>query len=149
VTPGVGLAELEQAIEAVDTIIKLRNDGRASFDASADRRWALAFLWVNVGSALKQFCRLRGIEQGSPFPGPIRMRDRLCYRAPSTVSSRILWDTCVYDAGPLAVLLRASKLLSVESAVPAPQQVQKSPANAWKAKRPGPFLNWRGTMTTG
>jgi hypothetical protein len=109
-TPGIGLAELEQAIEAVDVIIKLRNDGRESFDASEDRRWALAFLWVNVGSALKQFCRLRGIEQGSsPFPGPIRMRDRLCYRAPSTVSSRILWDTCVYDADPLAVLLRDLK----------------------------------------
>jgi hypothetical protein len=109
-TPGTGLAELEQAIEAVDTIIKLRDDGRASFDASEDRRWALAFLWVNVGSALKQFCRLRGIQQGSsPFPGPIRMRDRLCYRAPSTVSPRILWDTCVYDADPLAVLLRDLK----------------------------------------
>ena len=60
--PDIGLAELEQAIEAVDSIIKLRNNGRASFDASEDRQWALAFLWVNVGSALKQFCRLRGIE---------------------------------------------------------------------------------------
>lgn len=70
-TPGAGLAELEQALEAVDAIIKLRDEGRESFDASEDRRWALAFLWVNVGSALKQFCRLRGIEQGSsPFPGP-------------------------------------------------------------------------------
>jgi len=110
IAPGIGLAELEQAIEAVETIIKLRDDGRESFDASEDRRWALAFLWVNVGSALKQFCRLRGIEQGSsPFPGPIRMRSRLCYRAPSTMSSRILWDTCVYDADPLVVLPRDLK----------------------------------------
>jgi hypothetical protein len=37
------------------------------------------------------------------------MRDRLCYRPPSTVSSRILWDTCVHDADPLAVLLRDLK----------------------------------------
>lgn len=108
--PGVGLAELDQALEAVDTIIRLRGDGRDSFDASEERRWALAFLWVNVGSALKQFCRLRRIEQGSsPFPGPIRMRDRLCYRPPSTVSARILWDTCVHDADPLAILLRDLK----------------------------------------
>src|SRR5262249_39023985 len=28
----------------------------ASFDASEDRRWVLAFLWVNVGSALRRFC---------------------------------------------------------------------------------------------
>jgi hypothetical protein len=110
ITPEAGLAELDQALEAVDTIIRLRNDGRESFDASEDRRWALAFLWVSVGSALKQFCRLQGIEQGSsPFPGPIRMRDRLCYRPPSTVSPRILWDTCVHDADPLAGLLRDLK----------------------------------------
>jgi len=109
-TSRAGLAELEQALEAVEAIIRLRDGGKVTFDNSEDRRWALAFLWVNVGSALKQFCRLRGIEQGSsPFPGPIRMRDRLCYRPPSTVSTRILWDTCLYDADPLAALLRHLK----------------------------------------
>lgn len=94
-----GLAEPEQALEALDTITRLRDGGRKSFDASEDRRCAFAFLWIGVGSALKQFCRLRGIEQGSsPFPGSIRMRARLCYRPPSAVSPRILWDTCVFDA---------------------------------------------------
>ena len=106
-TPAAGLAELDQALEALETIVVLRDEGRQRFDASEDRRWALAFLWVSVGSALKQFCRLRGIEQGrSPFPGPIRMRDRLCYRRASAVSPRILWDTCVHDADGLMLLLR-------------------------------------------
>ena len=77
-----------------------------AFDVSADRRLALAFLWVNVGSALKQFCRLLGIAQGSsPFPGPIRMRGRLCYQPPDTLSARVLWNTCAIDAAPLVTLL--------------------------------------------
>lgn len=84
----------------------LRDEGHEAFDASADRRLALAFCWVNVGSALKQFCRVSGIEQGSsPFPGPIRMRDRLCCQSPAALSPRILWDTCMSDAAPLTVLL--------------------------------------------
>jgi uncharacterized protein with HEPN domain len=102
-----GPAERDQALETLEAITLLRDGDRESFNASEDHRWALAFLWLSVGSALKQFCRLRGIEQGSsPFPGPIRMRDRLYYRPPSTVSPRILWDTCLHDADPLALLLR-------------------------------------------
>jgi uncharacterized protein with HEPN domain len=103
----IGLAEIDQALEALTEIAALRDDGRPNFDASEQRRWATAFLWISVGSALKQFCRRRAITQASsPFPGAIRMRDRLCYRPPSTISTRILWDTCVHDTDPLTDLLR-------------------------------------------
>ena len=47
------------------------------------------------------------------FPGPIRLRDRLCYRPPSALSARILWETCIHDADPLAVLLRDLKAVIV------------------------------------
>lgn len=104
--PGSGLAEIDQALESLSLVATLTGEGRANFDTSVDRRLALAFLWINVGSALKQFCRLSGIAQGSsPFPGPIRMRDRLCYQPPDALSGRILWDTCTTDAAPLAALL--------------------------------------------
>jgi hypothetical protein len=103
----VGLAELDQALEALTEIAALRDEGRHGFDASEQRRWALAYLWINVGSALKQFCRRRAITQASSsFPGAIRMRDGLCYRPPSTISPRILWDTCVHDTDLLTALLR-------------------------------------------
>jgi uncharacterized protein with HEPN domain len=106
-TAPTGIAELEQALEALTEIAVLRDEGRHSFDSSEQRRWALAYLWINVGSALKQFCRRRAITQASsPFPGAIRMRDRLCYRPPSTISPRILWDTCLHDTDPLTALLR-------------------------------------------
>lgn len=87
----VGAAELEQALQASEVIAERVGEGRAAFDSSEDRRLALVFLWVNVGSALKQFCRRRGIEieQGSSvFPGRIRMRDRLCYQRLGAVSAR-------------------------------------------------------------
>lgn len=104
--PAPGIAELDQALEALGTIAALTGEGREVFDTSADRRLALAYLWVNVGSALKQHCRIIGIAQGSsPFPGPIGMRDRLCYQPAAELSARILWETCKDDAEPLAVLL--------------------------------------------
>ena len=40
-----GLAELDQALEAIEAIIRLRDDGQAPFDASAERQWAMAYLW--------------------------------------------------------------------------------------------------------
>lgn len=101
-----GSYELDQALEALEAIRLLRNEGPEAFHNSEVRRWALAYLWITVGSALKQFCRLRDIPQNSsPFPGPIRMRDRLCYRPPSTLSGRILWDTCRNDTDQLIALL--------------------------------------------
>lgn len=106
VSPPAGTAELGRALDALRNIAHLTSEGREIFDASADRRMALAFLWVNVGSALKQFCRLRSITQGSsPFPGPIGLRDRLCYQPAAAVSPRILWSTCTDDTGPLVDLL--------------------------------------------
>ena len=101
-----GSAEIDQALEALEGIATMAGQGRQIFDASPERRLALGFLWINVGSALKQFCRLRGVSQGSsPFPGPIRMRDRLCYQPASGLATDILWDSCAADTGPLIELL--------------------------------------------
>lgn len=102
-----GEPELTQALEALQVIIRIRDGGRIAFDSSEDRRLAAAFCWANVGSALKQFCRTRGIGQGtSPFPGPIRMRDKMLYQPVGDLSTQILWDTCVKDTDALVTLLR-------------------------------------------
>jgi hypothetical protein len=88
-------------------IASVRDEGRAVFETVHERQWAVAYLWVAVGSALKQFCRVRDIDQGaSPFPGPIGMRDRLCYMSPRRLSAAILWDTCVNDTGDLQSVLQ-------------------------------------------
>ena len=101
-----GVAELVAALEALEIIGRLTSEGRAAFDASEDRRLALAFCWISVGSALKQFSRLRAVPSGSkPFAGPIRMRDKLAYQAVGALSPDVLWETCARDGDQLAGLL--------------------------------------------
>jgi len=53
VSPAAGELELDQALEALQIITQIRDNGRSAFDASEDRRLAAAFCWANVGSALK------------------------------------------------------------------------------------------------
>ncbi len=139
-SPAAGELELDQALEALQIITQIRDNGRSAFDASEDRRLAAAFCWANVGSALKQFCRVRAIRQGtSPFPGPIRMRDKMLYQPVGDLSPEILWDTCVRELihlsgfcatcdkhwkGSLEVLVACRKTVAVAG------QVSDRPVNA-------------------
>jgi hypothetical protein len=106
-TPRRGEAELGQALTALEGIARIRDEGRPTFEQSRDRQLAAAFCWANVGSALKQFCRIRGIGQGSsPFPGAIRMRDKILYQPIADLIIATLWDSCTDDTEELATLLR-------------------------------------------
>ncbi len=72
-----GAAELDAALAALDRITERVAEGRVFFDRNEDRQLALVFLWTNVGSQLKQYCRRLDIPAGTePFAGPIQMRDR-------------------------------------------------------------------------
>lgn len=102
----VDLVEIEQALDTLGVIARVRDGGRAAFDVSEERQWGAAYLWIAVGSALKQFCRLRGIDQGSSlFPGPIGMRDRLFYMPPRRLATAVLWETYENDADDLVSVL--------------------------------------------
>jgi uncharacterized protein with HEPN domain len=104
--PLADAAELDAALIALDRIADLVAEGRAAFDDSSDRRLALVFLWVDVGSLLKQFSRKRRIEPGTaPFARPIQMRDKLVYGPLTGLQPAVVWDTCVHDAPPLRTLL--------------------------------------------
>lgn len=101
-----GAAELDQALAALAHVRRLASEGRQVFDASEDRRLALVACWVNIGSALKQHCRLRGLPQGQqPYRGAIRLRDRLCYKPLSMIDYEIVWTTTTEETGKLAGLL--------------------------------------------
>jgi uncharacterized protein with HEPN domain len=101
-----GADELSAALNALERIANYVADGRGAFDASADRQLALVFLWANVGSQLKQYCRKCNISAGTePFAGPIRMRDKLVYAALPDLRAGTVWDTCVRDGPELSVLL--------------------------------------------
>jgi len=106
-----GHRELSGAFDALGVIAELVGEGRLEFDRSIDRRLALVFLWANVGSQLKQYCRLVAIPPGiEPFAGPIQMRDKLVYGPISGIDPELVWETCVVDGPELATYL--SRLLS-------------------------------------
>ena len=101
-----GADELDAALVALEAIAERAADGGHAFDGSVDRQLALVFLWVNVGSQLKRYCRKRSIQTGTePFAGPIRMRDKLVYGTLLDPRAGIVWDTCVRDGPELRVLL--------------------------------------------
>lgn len=80
--------------------------GREPFDRSRERQLALVFLWANIGSQLKQLCRVLHIPNGvEPFVGPIQMRDRLVYGSVHALDPDIVWETCVRDGPPLRELI--------------------------------------------
>ena len=110
--PVPGAAELDAALASLDRIAERVAEGRAFFDRNEDRQLALVFLWANVGSQLKQYCRRLDIPAGAePFAGPIQMRDKLVYGSVRALDAEVVWDTCVRN-GPelyeLVTVLRAA-----------------------------------------
>lgn len=101
-----GSAELDAALAALDRVSGYVFEGRQKFDHSLDRQLALVFLWANIGSQLKQYCRNLGIPNGTePFASPIEMRDRLVYGSVLTLDPQVVWDTCVIDGPQLHELI--------------------------------------------
>lgn len=98
-------AELDAALYALREIRKLVSEaGRDGFDASEDRRRAIAWCWVTAGSALKHYARMSGTPQGQPpLAPPIRFRDRLAHQRLDKLDADLLWETSVRET---PVLLR-------------------------------------------
>lgn len=101
-----GAWELNAAVDALDRVAVLTAEGRSVFDSQRDRQFGLAFLWVNIGSLLKQYCRKLDIELGTePFSGPIKMRDKIAYGPIAGLSADIIRDTCIQDGPALRNLI--------------------------------------------
>jgi len=77
-TSQAGGAELVQALDALDVIARIRDDGEAAFTASEERVQATAYLWIVVGSALKQF---------AVFVASARVRRRFLVRSVCVIAS--------------------------------------------------------------
>lgn len=95
-----GSNEFDAALAALEIVASLVAAGKGAFDASQDRQLALGYLWTNIGSQPKQYCRKPEIPPGTePFAGPVQMRDRLVYRSVLALDAQLVWDTCVIN-GP-------------------------------------------------
>lgn len=97
---------LNAAAEGLREIRRLADGGRDAFDSSTDRQRALAYVWVTVGSALKDYSRDTGIAPGQPpFTAVIGYRDRLAHQALDRLDVEIVWETSVNRAQPLLRLI--------------------------------------------
>ena len=103
-----GVEELDAALQALELVRQLTAEGHEAFARSADRRLALTYCWVNVGSLLKQYVRIA--NEGVPIPelsAAIRMRDRLAYQSLDDLDVDVVWRTGVRNAPELDQFLRA------------------------------------------
>jgi uncharacterized protein with HEPN domain len=98
-----------EALEEIDTLVGHRHQ---EFAASLDRQRALAFCWIAVGSALKDYTRIAQLPAGQePLSSPIRFRDRLAHQALSQRDADLLWRVStkrVIELRDILMNLRAS-----------------------------------------
>jgi hypothetical protein len=99
---GAASSELVAARTALEAILSLVADGRPVFDQSIDRRRHFAYLWIVVGSRLKNHARvLQVARSGGEFGLAIGFRQKLAYSSPEEVDSEVLWRTSVINAPAL------------------------------------------------
>lgn len=105
-TPGdrrsAASSELKAARSSLELIAGQVADGRAAFDESIDRRRHLAYLWIVVGSRLKNHGRILQVARsGGEFSLAIGLRQKLAYSAPDKVDMDVLWRASERNVGPL------------------------------------------------
>ena len=94
------------ALEALDEIDTLVGYGYDEFAASLDRQRALAYCWIAVGSALKDYARLVQLSaRQEPLSSPIRFRDRLAHQSLSQLDAALLWRVSIERVKELRAIL--------------------------------------------
>lgn len=94
------------ALEALDEVDALVGYGHREFAASLDRQRALAFCWIAVGSALKDYTRIAQLPtRQEPLSSPIRFRDRLAHQALSQLDADLLWRVSIERVALLRIIL--------------------------------------------
>lgn len=94
------------ALNALDEIDTLVGHGHREFVASLDRQRALAFCWIAVGSALKDYARIAQLPaRQEPLSSPIRFRDRLAHQALNQLDADLLWRVSTERVAQLRVIL--------------------------------------------
>jgi hypothetical protein len=103
-------AELLGVLETLDEIAALVVDGQEAYYESLDRRQRVRYLWIVVGSRLKNYCQLMGIARAIGVLGQaIGFRHTLAYMRPTHVDDEIVWRTSRDDLEPLRQAVRETE----------------------------------------
>jgi hypothetical protein len=89
-----------------------RQPRSSRFAASLDRQKALAFCWIAVGGALKDYAHIAKLPaRQEPLSSPIRFRDRISHQSLSQLDADVLWRVSterVSDLRPILIIVRAA-----------------------------------------
>jgi uncharacterized protein with HEPN domain len=100
-------AELQGALQTLDDLAALVAEDERAFASSADRRARVRYLWIVVGSRLKNYCQVMDIPRAAgPFVQAIGLRRTLAYARPDRVDDIIVWRTSVHDLPALREAVR-------------------------------------------
>ena len=91
-------AELQGALAALDELAALVREDEGAYASSGDRRARVRYLWIVVGSRLKNYCQVMAIPRAAgPFAQAIGLRHTLAYTRPDRVDDAVVWRTSVLD----------------------------------------------------
>ncbi|MHB8294466.1 MAG: ribonuclease HepT family protein [Acidimicrobiales bacterium] len=91
-------SELQGALAALDDLAALVAEGEHAYATSVDRRARVRYLWIVVGSRLKNYCQVMAIPRAAgSFGQAIGLRHTLAYARPDRVDDSIVWRTSVHD----------------------------------------------------
>ena len=91
-------AQLQGALQALDDLAALVAEDERAYASSVDRRARVRYLWIVVGSRLKNYCQVMAIPRAAgTFGQAIGLRHTLAYARPDQADDIIVWRTSVHD----------------------------------------------------
>lgn len=112
--PEGAAGQLSHALEMLARVDALAAQGRSRFDADEATRHQLRYLWIVVGSMLKNYCETLGIERGaSVFSPVIGFRHVLAYHAAGQIDDDLVWRFSTTRVAALRdVIIQAQRSLT-------------------------------------
>ena len=85
-------------MEALDELGALVTEDESAYESSAHRRARVHYLWIVVGSRLKNYCKVMAISRAAgSFGQAIGLRHILASTGPGQVDDGIVWRTSVNE----------------------------------------------------
>jgi len=97
-------AHLQVALDSLASLLAVIDEiGSDVSVASPAIRRQVRYLWIVVGSRLKEHARVLGRTRSeSGFADAIRFRDKLAYSSPGAIVDAVVWETSRSDGPRLA-----------------------------------------------
>ena len=101
--------ELLVAADVLNRLSVLVAQGRELYDAEADRRAHVRYLWIVVGSRLKNYSAVLSAPRASgTLAHAVGLRQKLAYTAPQRIDDDLVWRTSEDEVLDLSAAISAT-----------------------------------------